>query len=116
MSLTVKDFTDKILEKYSRALLISLTVHQAEMNQKFCTWQARVRSIEVHTFSGLHRFDKQDYLDLFGDNYVIKFGVNNNRRHICRNSLITVHINPNLKSFINDEGKIIYYYPTTTLY
>ena len=112
MSLTVTSFTDKILEYYPRAFSIKVQVYEASMDTKFKSWTGRIKSVKISTRFRDYWLNKQEYLDIFGNNYTIKLGANNSKRYIRRNTINNVYIDTEANTFINEDGVLIRYYPT----
>ena len=111
MSLTITSFTDKILEHYPRADSIKIQVYKASMDSKYKSWTARIKSVLILNRFRRDYLTREDYLDLFGDNYIIKLGVNNNKRYIRKDAVNTILIDTVANTFFNEDGEIIKYYP-----
>lgn len=113
MQSTINKIMTAVLEQYPKVNLVSIDVFDAQENEY--GWTTDYSRITLTIKGRTKVLSPDEIYNLFNEQLLhFRFPKNNASRKIVKDRHLTVSIEANQKSFTNNKGEVINYYPSRT--
>ena len=113
MQSTINKLMTTVLEQYPKVSLVSIDIFDAQENEY--GWTTDYARITLTIKGRTKVLSPDEIYNLFNQQLpYFRFPKNNASRKIVKDRYLTVSIEANQKSFTNNKGEVIKYYPSRT--